>query len=164
MTTTEILPIPPTATLKAVHDRMKELFARYNTLGPEAGWAKTGLYQVIQEVLHRHMEIEETLFYPTVQGIASGPAIAVVLKALKDHQQAKALLEELKVLSSENKPLDSKMSELQECVVTHLQLEEGEIFPHARSMPPEALSKLSAEMEKLRERLRGNSERPSPDA
>lgn len=157
MSTTEILPIPPTAMLKAVHDKMKEMFVRYNSLGPEAGWAKQALFHVIQDVLRNHMEIEEALFYPAVQGMKSDLAISVALKALKDHQQVRTLLEELKALSVENKPLDPKMGELQQCVFTHLQLEEGEIFPHARSMPPEALWKLSAEMEKLRDRLRGSS-------
>jgi hypothetical protein len=154
MSDTQILPNPPTAMLKAVHERMKELFARYDTLGPEAGWAKKGLYHVLEELLHIHMEIEEVLFYPAVESMKSELAISVVLRALKVHRQLKALLEELKALSLESKSLDSKMAELQACVLPHLLMEEREIFPHARAMPLETLHELSGEMEKLRVRLR----------
>ena len=118
---------------------------------------------MIQDVLHIHMEIEDTVFYPAVQSTKSDLAISVVSKAFKEHQQMKALLDELNALSAENKSLDAKMADLQQCVFSHFQLEEGEIFPSARSMPPEALRNLSAEMEKLRDRLRGSSgnlERP----
>jgi hemerythrin superfamily protein len=154
MNTTHILPIPPTAMLREVHDRIRELFTKYTVLGPDASWAKNGLFQVIQEVLLAHMEIEESLFYPLVQGQKSDLSVSVAMRALKDHQQVKDLLEALRRLSTENKALDPKMGELQECVFSHLTLEEGDVFPHARAMSPEALGKLSGEMEKLRDRLR----------
>jgi hemerythrin superfamily protein len=109
---------------------------------------------VIQEVLLVHLEIEETLFYPAVQDMKKELAMRAVLKALKDHQQVRTLLEELKALSSENRSLDPKMGELQHCVLSHLELEEAEIFPHARSLPTEVLWRHSAAMEKLRDRLR----------
>jgi hemerythrin superfamily protein len=154
MTSTQILPIPPTALLREVHDKIRGLFARYTTLAPDAGWAKNALFQVIQEVLLAHMEIEESLFYPLVQVMKSDLSSSVVMKALKDHQQVKDLLEDLRRLSTGNKALDPKMGELQECVFSHLSLEEGDVFPHVRAMSPEALGKLSVGMEKLRDRLR----------
>jgi len=142
---------------------MKELFAGYNTLGPTEGRAKKGLFREIQEGLRIHLEIEEVLFYPAVESMKADLAISVVLKALQAHQKVKALLVELRALSSENKSLDAKMDDLQETVLSHLQAEETEIFPHARALPPETLRDLSAEMERLQNRLRedpGSPERP----
>src|SRR6185436_4784018 len=89
---TRVLFDPPTALLKAVHDRMKELFTRYDALGPGDGWSKKGLFQVIRDILLTHMEIEETLFYPAVQGLMTDLAIDVVLRALRDHEHLKSLL------------------------------------------------------------------------
>ena len=154
MSDTRVLFDPPTALLKAVHDRMKELFTRYDALGPGDGWSKKGLFQVIRDILLTHMEIEETLFYPAVQGLMTDLAIDVVLRALRDHEHLKSLLEDLRVLSVEEKPLDSKIGDLEQILYSHLRLEEAEIFPHARIMPTKLLRKLSIEMEKLRERLR----------
>ena len=45
------------------------------------------------------------------------------------------------------------MEELQKCVFAHLQVEEVEIFPQARLLPPETLQELAAAMEKLLDRL-----------
>ena len=153
MSDTQILPNPPTAILKAAHLQMKELFARYNALRAEDRRAKKLLFHEIQEGLQIHLEIEEVLFYPAVQSMKADLAIRVVLKALQDHHKVKAFLGELGALDSENKSLDAKMSELQHCVLAHLEMEERDIFPQARVLTPETLQELSAEMETLRDRL-----------
>jgi hemerythrin-like domain-containing protein len=155
MSTTQILPDPPTAMLKAVHGEIKELFAAYNSLRPEERTARKAVVQDLQELLRVHLQIEEALFYPAVQNMQSDLAIKVVMKALQDHRAIKGLLEELKALSLENQSLDLKMGELQECLFAHLQVEEAEIFLHARALPPETLGELGSEMEKLRDRLLG---------
>lgn len=154
MSDTQVLFDPPTALLKAVHDRMKELFDRYAALGPGSSWSKKGLFHVIRDILLAHMEIEEALFYPAIQAMSSDLAINSVMRALRDHEHLKALLEELAVLGAEEESLDAKVGDLERILFSHLQLEESEIFPHARMMPPELLRKLSIEMEKLREGLR----------
>jgi len=156
MSNTHILPVPPTAMLKAVHNQMKELFARYAAMAPEETSAKKALFQELQEVFRIHLQIEEVLFYPAVQAMKAELAISTVLKALQARQRVKALLEELKALSAENKSLDGKMDELQHCVLAHLQVEELDIFPYARALPLETLRELSLEMEMLRDRLLKN--------
>jgi hemerythrin superfamily protein len=163
MSTTQILPTPPTAMLKAVHEEVKQLFARYDALGLNESRAKKEISQKIQELLEIHLEIEEVLFYPAIESIKADLAISIVLKALQAHRQVRALLVELRTLSSGNESLDAKMEDLEHCVLSHLHAEETEIFPHARILPPETLQELGTEMEKLRDRLRmkrGSPERP----
>lgn len=156
MNETQIFPIPPTAMLKAVHIRMKELFAQYNGLGAEEWGAKRGVFHEIQEGLRIHLEIEEVLFYPAVQGMEADLAVSVVLKAIQAHRQVKTLLEELKALDSIDGSLDVTMADLQRCVLAHLEVEETDIFPHARALPVETQSELSHEMERHQDRLRKN--------
>jgi hypothetical protein len=152
--TTDLLPIPPPAMLKAVHRQMKELFVRYDALGLHESQTKRALFREIEEGLGDQLQIEEVLFYPAVESMKSSLAIDVVLKALRAHRQVKALLVEMRVLIGENESLDGKMDELQLCVLAHLREEEMEIFPHARALPPEILLDLGIAMGKLRERLR----------
>ena len=159
MSDTQILPHPPTAMLKAVHNRMRELFAQYDTLGPEAWQAKKGIFHEIQDGLRIHLEIEEVLFYPAVQAMGAALAVSVVMRALQTHRQVKAILAELRVLNSDNQSLDARMEGLEECVLPHLLVEEKEIFPHARLLPEETLRELSIEMERLRDRLRADGGR-----
>ena len=156
MNETQIFPLPPTAMLKAVHLQMKDLFAQYNGLGAEEGEAKRGVFHEIQEGLRIHLEIEEVLFYPAVQGMQADLAVSVVLKAVQAHRQVKALLEQLRALDSIDGSLDVTMADLQRCVLSHLEVEETEIFPHARALPVETQRELSLEMEKLQDRLRKN--------
>jgi hypothetical protein len=156
--TTELLPISPTVMLKAVHEQMKALFVRYDALGLDESRAKSALFGEIEEGLGVHLEIEEVLFYPAVESMKSSLAISVVLKALQAHRQVKALLAEMRALSGENGSLDEKMGELKHCVLAHLGVEELEIFPHARALPPEILLDLGTAMGKLRERLWGKRE------
>lgn len=165
MTDTQILPNPPTAMLKVVHNQLKELFVRYHALGAEERSAKERLFQEIEELLGTHLEIEEILFYPAVQSMKMDLAINVVLRALQDHRKVKVLVEELRTLRAKHQSLDAKLAELQQCVLVHLEMEEGEIFPHARALPPEILQELSAEMEKLRDRLqeKRNSSKLPPE-
>lgn len=159
MSDTQILPNPPTAMLKAVHNQIKELFARYGALGPEEWQAKRGIFHELQDGLRIHLEIEEVLFYPAVQSMKAALAINVVMKALQAHRKVKDILVELRALDSANQSLDDRMETLEECVLLHLQAEEKEIFPHARLLPAETLRELSAEMERLRDRLRETGER-----
>lgn len=155
MSDTQILPVPPTALLKAVHAQMRELFARYNALGPDESRARKAVFEEIQEGLVIHMEIEEILFYPAVQHMKQELAISVVLKALTSHAQVKELLAEIRVLITGGHSLHAKMGEFQACVLTHLQAEEAQIFPHARALPLDTQEQLSREMEQLRIRLLG---------
>ncbi len=135
MTDTQILPEPPTARLKAVPQQIRELFGRYAALGPQEVPARKAVLREIQDLLRIHLEIEELVFYPAVQSMKADLAIGVVLKALQDHRKVKSLLDQLR-----------------ERVLTHLHVEEREIF--ARLLPPETLRELS--IEKLRDRLLGN--------
>jgi iron-sulfur cluster repair protein YtfE (RIC family) len=157
---TQILPTPPTAILKAAHEQMKELFARYESLSLGVSRAKQGIFHELQEVLRIHLEIEEILFYPAVEGTRSMLAIDVVLKALQAHRHIRELLAELRTQCSGNLSLDAKMDELRKSVLPHVREEEAIIFPYVRLLPREALLDLGGKMRGLQDRLKGNGGNP----
>jgi hemerythrin superfamily protein len=72
----------------------------------------------------------------------------MVAEALEEHQEAKALLEELEELGPDSHEFGSKLQELMEGVEHHVQEEEGEMFPKVRERFDEGqLEQLGQELE-----------------
>jgi iron-sulfur cluster repair protein YtfE (RIC family) len=139
---------------KAAHFQVRGLLARFDALGPEDGWTKNRLFTKIRQELDLQLKVEEVLSYPAVRKLDVESAQRVVRKALQDHDEIKSLLKELTELSAGNKSLDMKMNALRRCVLHHIELEESQVFPLLRTLPPETLQELSDEMEGLRDGLR----------
>ncbi len=137
MSDTQILAPPPTALLMAAHQRVRELLARYERLGPEQ---RPGAFREIRETLEIHLNVEEALFYPALLGWESESARRVVDKALEDHRRMKELLE----AGAE------AIDDLRRFVHEHFDLEEDRVFPRARLLPYENQWELSRDMERLR--------------
>jgi hemerythrin superfamily protein len=72
----------------------------------------------------------------------------MVAEALEEHQEAKALLEELEEMGPESHEFGSTLQELMEGVEHHVQEEEGEMFPKVREVFHEdELEQLGQELE-----------------
>jgi hypothetical protein len=149
----------PTAILEESHSLIRSLFARYGTLGAKEGRKKLRLLHKIREELQLHMELDEALFYPAIQSMNEKSVNRAVQRAMADHGEVKALLKELTELGFERRPLDPRMSELQQCVLRHLELERSELLPSSKNLSPAASQELGSGMAALRSRLRMNRRR-----
>jgi len=114
------------AVLRADHERVTELFARFERLksnGPQ----KAQLVERICDELELHARIEEELFYPSIR-----PAIGdddLMDEAQVEHDSAKALIEQLRGMKPGDTLYDAKVTVLGEYVRHHVQEEQEEMFP-----------------------------------
>src|SRR2546423_14661914 len=89
-------PADAIAMLKADHQRVKDLFAQYEaTSNPET--KRTLAEQVFRE-LDTHAQLEENVFYPTVnEETDEGPEL--VKESLSEHETVKTLIHELRSMA-----------------------------------------------------------------
>ncbi|HET8644562.1 MAG TPA: hemerythrin domain-containing protein, partial [Vicinamibacteria bacterium] len=133
------------------HETVSKLF-REHERADEA--KKAGLFERIRGELEVHAQIEERIFYPALRR-AQGPALAVqVGEAVREHQDVKSLLRSLTGLQAGNLDYDAKFRQIVQNVEHHVQEEEGEMFPQARTLLGEdRLRTLGAEMMALKQTL-----------
>jgi len=156
MTNARILPRFPSGILKAAQLEVIALFSRFDALGRGQSPEKSRLLHEVGQVLGIQLELEEAFYYPAVLQMKGEFVRRSVGRALQDHGEVKVLLKKLTALGSEGRSLDVKARALQNCVLSHFELEESQIFSYSETLPRKALHRLSVEMETLRERLRMN--------
>jgi len=116
--------------LEQDHQNVKGLFQEMGRASDQN--RRKELFDRIDTELEIHAHIEETVFYPAIEHHEE--LSEMVAEALEDHQEAKALLEELEELGSDSHEFGSKLQELMEGVEHHVQEEEGEMFPKVREL------------------------------
>ena len=146
-------PADAIAMLKADHQRVRDLFAQYETTSnPEA--KRTLAEQVFVE-LETHAQLEETVFYPAVnEETDEGPAL--VKESLSEHETVKILIQELRTMAHDTDAFDAKFQELIHNVEHHVEEEEAEMFPLAEQELLEDLDNLKDEMQELKAELQGS--------
>jgi hemerythrin-like domain-containing protein len=138
------------AMLKEDHQRVRNLFAQYEgTSDAEAKW------RVAEEAfveLETHVQLEETIFYPSVnEETEEGPGL--VKESLQEHATVKQLIQELRQMGPQSQEFDAKFHDLMQNVEHHVQEEEAEMFPLAEEELAEDLDEMSAEMQELKQAL-----------
>ena len=79
-----------------------------------------------------HMELEEKLFYPVLQGYKETSEL--IEEAFLEHAEAKKLIRGLKKEGLDNADLKVKCEMLQLAINHHVDEEEGEVFPKAKKV------------------------------
>src|SRR6266404_5944726 len=121
-------PADAIAMLKADHQRVKDLFAQYEVTS-NAATKRTLAEQVFRE-LDTHAQLEENVFYPTVnEETEEGPEL--VKESLSEHETVKILIQVLRSMAHETDEFDAKFHELIQNVEHHVEEEEAEMFPLA---------------------------------
>jgi hemerythrin superfamily protein len=149
--------------LKADHDRVKEMFAKYDTLGDREMVGRKDLAGQICQELTVHAYIEEQVFYPRVR--EAGRRIEdEVLEGLEEHHLIKHAVAELEPLSPDNERYDAKVEVLKELVEHHVDEEEEDMFPRVRkAIDAKELQELGAAMEAARATAPTHVDPDSPD-
>ena len=76
-----------------------------------------------------HTSLEEAVFYPRVQELDS----ALIDRCEDDHQQADELITQLQSLKPGDSEYDHLMQQLQQAILSHITVEEQQLFPMVRS-------------------------------
>ena len=143
-------PVDAIAMLKEDHQRVKDLFAQYEgTSNPEAKWT---LAEEIFVELETHAQLEETIFYPSVNDVAE-MGRELVKESLHEHTMVKQLIQELRQMGPQHQEFDAKFHELMHDVEHHVAEEEAEMFPLADEELAEDLDEMGAEMQELKQAL-----------
>lgn len=137
--------VTATGLLEKQHREVEKSFA--TALGTEdARIRRSAMHDIIQQ-LTMHTKLEETIFYPAVQGIDTEEAKDMVLEALEEHHVVKMILKELPKVDPKADNFEAKMTVLKEMVAHHVDEEEKEMFPMAeRKLGAERSHELAAQM------------------
>src|SRR6478736_2537673 len=142
-----LTPNPAVALLKGDHDRVKELFDRYEEARTRP--AKLKIVRAALVELKVHAAIEEELFYPAVRKPVGKE---IMNEADEEHHVAKLLIAELDAMDGSESHFDAKFKVLAENVRHHIKEEENEMLPKAKSTKVN-FEALSQKMLKRKERL-----------
>jgi len=146
-------PADAIAMLKADHQRVKDLFVQYGA-AKNVKTKRTLADQVFRE-LDTHAQLEENVFYPTVnEETDAGPEL--VKDSLEAHQTMKQLMQELRQMGPQSHGFDAKFHELRHHVEHHVEEEEAEMFPLAEQELAEDLDDMQDEMQELKADLQGS--------
>jgi hemerythrin superfamily protein len=115
--------------LKADHDEVEALFARYEKQKKKDGSEKPELIDKICTALTVHARIEEEIFYPAARNALEDEGEELLDEAEVEHGSIKSLVEQLEAMSSDDELCDAKVKVLSEYVKHHVKEEEGELFP-----------------------------------
>lgn len=117
----------PTQGLIQDHEFVKQLMQRY--LETQDVQVKAMAGPQICEALQMHTSLEEAVFYPRVQELDS----ALIDRCEDDHQQADELITQLQALTPGDEAYDDLMQQLQQAILSHIAVEEQQLFPMVRS-------------------------------
>lgn len=110
---------------------------------------------MIKSELLIHMDIEETIFYPTVKAVPSEQFKDEIREADEEHHVAKVLMVELSAMKPEDEQFDAKVTVLMENIQHHVKEEEGELFPNTKKrLSRQRLEQLGDEMEERKEAIK----------
>jgi hemerythrin superfamily protein len=145
------------------HNRVRALAARFKEAheGDDLPTA-TELAEKIFRELDVHTTIEETVFYPAVEG-CSTEIRELVVEGMEEHGSVKRLMLDAKGLDPTDEHWAAKVTVVIEQVEHHAEEEEKEMFPQVRSaMDADALEKLASKLE-VRKRELGAPTIPTID-
>src|SRR4051794_3877017 len=138
---------PAVALLKEDHDRVKELFDRFEAAKTRP--AKIKIVRAALAELKVHAALEEELFYPSVRKPVGKE---IMNEADEEHHVAKLLVAELDAMDGSESHFDAKFLVLAENVRHHIKEEENEMLPKAEKAKLD-FGALAEKMARRKERL-----------
>lgn len=136
--------------LKRDHDKVRKLFADFETAGDDALVRKQEIAEQVFVELQTHSRIEEEVFYPALNAKATSRGKELVEEALDEHADVDEMIRELRGLSPGDDEFEDKFQGLISSVEHHIQEEEGEMFPEAEKRLGSELEELGKELEQER--------------
>lgn len=143
--------IGATDLLREDHQRVKELFSRFDETDE-----MTTKAEIVEQTLLEltiHTALEEEIFYPAVR--TQDDSDSTVDQAEEEHHVAKILIAELETMDPGDPRFDAKFRVLSEAVRHHIQEEELNMLPEAERSGLD-MAVLGARMMERREMLEGH--------
>jgi hemerythrin-like domain-containing protein len=129
--------------LKNDHAKVSSLFEQIEATTDTT--TRQGLFTQVKQELDVHTHIEETILYPALKQPAETREITE--EAYEEHQEVKDLLAELAATPADSEEWSDMIVELKENVEHHVEEEESEMFPKARTvLSAEQIADIGARM------------------
>jgi hemerythrin superfamily protein len=144
-------PADAIAMLKADHQKVRDLFRRYETTTDLD--TQRQIAQQVYTALARHAQLEETLFYPAFHAVTDDEGKLLVAEAIAAHQAIQELMEDLRDPDLAVEVFDARVLGLKATVEDHLAAEENALFPFAAEDLADHMAPLLVEMQALHQRL-----------
>jgi hemerythrin-like domain-containing protein len=129
--------------LKNDHAKVSSLFEQIEATTDTT--TRQGLFTQVKQELDVHTHIEETILYPALKQPAETREITE--EAYEEHQEVKDLLAELAATPADSEEWSDMIVELKENVEHHVEEEETEMFPKARTvLSAEQIADIGARM------------------
>jgi iron-sulfur cluster repair protein YtfE (RIC family) len=120
------------ALLKADHEKVDALFAQLEETTERAEKTREELFTKLKQELDLHAHVEEKIFYPALK--ESDKTRDITMEGIQEHHVVKVLLRELDAMGVTSETWTAKLKVLKENVEHHVQEEEKEMFPKARTV------------------------------
>ena len=137
------------------HRRIWKLLKWYEDLEFTEHGSKLDLLRQIRSELLLHVELEEAVFYPALDGLGLEWVQELVTEAHEEHEIVKLLLEQLSRMSPEDPYFDAKVKVLSDNVRIHANGEERELFALFRMLDKADQEHVAEELRRRREALTG---------
>jgi len=132
--------------LKQDHEKVSGIFEQIEETTERAVKTREELYGRLRMELDIHSEIEEEVFYPSIEELDETRALT--LEAYEEHNVVKQLLDELDALPVDDETWTAKLKVLHENVDHHVEEEETELFPLVRQvLTKEAIDELGVRLQ-----------------
>ena len=135
------------------HRRIWKLLKWYEDLEFADHETKLDLLRQIRRELLLHVELEETVFYPSLDGLGLEWIQDLVTEAHEEHEIVKLLLEQLAHMSPEDPYFDAKVKVLSDNVRIHANGEERELFALFRMLDKGEQEQVAEALRRRREAL-----------
>ena len=132
------------AMLHADHQKVRQLFRAYRTAKDQT--TQWELARHIFDELEVHAQLEEVVFYQAVEEETTSLGKRLVHASLEEHQEALALMQDLRGLAPGCPEFENTFQALVLMVEHHMTEEETEMFPLAEAKAEEDLKDLRDEM------------------
>jgi hypothetical protein len=114
------------------HVKVRKLLTELESTTERGVRTREELFQKVKTELTVHEIIEEEIFYPELK--AHPKAREIVLEAYEEHDVVDTLMGELSSLPFDDETWGPKFKVMKENIEHHVEEEEGEMFPKARSV------------------------------
>ena len=144
-------PTDAIALLKTDHQKVKNLFARYESAGHFS--TKHLLAAQVFTALDRHTQLEENVFYPAYEAMTGKNGTQLVADSRLAHEHVRELMSELQGIDLDEAAFEEKFHELMGIVREHVAEEENAMFPEAEQILADQLEDLMDHMVQLKQQL-----------
>lgn len=145
--------VTPTATtmIRMDHTHVMATFHKYQK--DTSPRIKQALVDTICMALEIHAQLEEEIFYPALQAVATD--VEVLKKSKPEHDEMRRIIADLRTMQPTDAGYDGKVMELMRTVIHHVADEETVLLPEAERLLADRLGDMGMEMTKRRFELAG---------